>query len=52
MPSVNSAQGKQSFQKKRQAFKQDSDVDQEVIITPPQAPTSVYVPYLEGPKIN
>ena len=32
---------------------QDSDSDQEVIIkTPVQVPTSMYVPYIEGPKMN
>ena len=34
------------------SFEQESDVDQEVIIRPPQAPTHMYVPYIEGPKIK
>ena len=32
---------------------QDSDSDQEMIIKKPvQVPTSMYVPYIEGPKMN
>ena len=34
------------------SFEQESDTDQEVFIRPPQAHTSMYVPYIEGPKIN
>ena len=30
----------------------ESDNEQEVFIRPPQAHTSMYVPYIEGPKIN
>ena len=33
-------------------YEQESDVDQEVIIRSPQAPTRMYVPYIEGPKMN
>ena len=33
-------------------FEQESDVDQEVIIGSLQAPTSMYVPYIEGPMMN
>ena len=34
------------------SFEQESDVDQEVIIIPPQAATSAFIPYIEGPKID
>ena len=33
-------------------FEQDPDVHQEVIISPPQAVTSAFVPYIEGPKMD
>ena len=34
------------------SYEQESDVDQEVIIRPPYAPTSMYIPYIESPKMN
>ena len=40
-----SEQGETSFEK-------ESDVDQEVIISPPQAATSAFIPYIEGPKMD
>ena len=33
-------------------FEQESDVDQEVIIIPPQAATSAFIPYIEGPTMD
>ena len=33
-------------------FEREMDVDQEMIIRPSHAPTSMYVPYIEGPKMN
>ena len=33
-------------------FKQVSDSEQEVFVRPHQDPTSMYIPYIEGPKIN
>ena len=34
------------------SYEQKSDSEQEVFVRPQQAPTSMYVPYIEGPKIN
>ena len=34
------------------SYEQESDTEQEVFIRPPQAQTSMYVPYMEGPKMN
>ena len=34
------------------SYEQESDTEQEVFIRPPQAHTSMYVPYIEGPKMN
>ena len=34
------------------SFEQESESEQEVSIRQHQAPTSVYVPYIEGPKMN
>ena len=34
------------------SFEQDPDGHQEVIISPPQAATSVIIPYIEGPKMD
>ena len=33
-------------------FEQESDVDQEVIISQPQAATSAFILYIEGPKMD
>ena len=32
------------------SFEQDPDVDQEVVFSPPQAVTSTFIAYIEGPK--
>ena len=34
------------------SYEQESDTEQEVFIRPPQAHTGMYVPYIEGPKMN
>ena len=34
------------------SFEQESDVDQEVIISPPEAATSAFILYIEGPKMD
>ena len=34
------------------SYEQESDTEQEVFIRLPQAHTSMYVPYIEGPKMN
>ena len=34
------------------SFEQESDVDQEVIISLPEAATSAFIPYIEGPKMD
>ena len=34
------------------SFEQDPDGHQEVIISPPQAVTSAFIPYIEGPKMD
>ena len=33
-------------------FEQESDVDQEVIISSPQTATSAFIPYIKGPKMD
>ena len=34
------------------SYEQESDTEQEVFIRPPQAHTSMNVPYIKGPKMN
>ena len=34
------------------SYEQQSDSEQEVFVRPKQTPTSMYVPYIEGPKMN
>ena len=34
------------------SYEQETDSEQEVFVRPQQAPTSMYVPYIEGPKMN
>ena len=34
------------------SYKPESDTEQEVFIRPPQAHTSMYVAYIEGPQMN
>ena len=34
------------------SYEQESDTEQEVFIRPPQMHTNMYVPYIEGPKMN
>ena len=45
LPEEFSEQGETSFE-------QESDVVQEVIINPPQAGASTFIPYIEGPKMD
>ena len=33
-------------------YEQESDSEQEGFVRTQQAPTSMYVPYIEGPKMN
>ena len=40
------------FTKEETSYKQETDSEQEVFVRPQQAPTSMYVPYIEGPKMN
>ena len=42
----------QVLPKEETSFEQESDVHQEVIISPPQAAPSAFIPYIEGPKID
>ena len=49
---MNSTQVNTVLPEEEASFEQESDVDQEVIIRPPQAPTSMHVPNIEGPKMN
>ena len=42
----------QVLPEKETRSEQESDGDQEVIISPPQAVTSAFIPYIKGPKMD
>ena len=49
---MNNAQLKKSLSEEETSFEQESEVDQEVIISPLQATTSAFIPYIEVPKLD
>ena len=53
MPKAHNKTNKPVFSEDETSCVQESDSEQEVIIkSPQQVPTSMYVPYIEGPKMN